>query len=320
MEQSARDPRRTFVNDRWESIWQHRNDLLKLARVRVLSDSDAEDVVHEAMTLAAADPNVELARAGAWLNRVVRNRCADLARERSYADKCVIYEQGRARIQPLTEDVVCDNAEAVFLARKLEELPSRQHQALVHASMGLSNAQIAAAMSTTVKAIESLLVKARRTLRVAAAALVVGFAFLFRRSSRQATSSIGLVALTLGLGVYALHPAKPVIAQPQPFGPAVIDAQRVAPKLIKVSRTTAPTPRAIALHAKGAVRHPAPVGVKVQRHDPGVDVKVGPSHTKVSVDQYGSLLNPVPDTVACVRHGVVVSPSYVGCRTSPGRN
>lgn len=317
MEQFARESRRTCVNDRWESIWQHRSDLLKLARARVPSDSDAEDVVHEAMTLAAADPNVELARAGAWLNRVVRNRCADLARERSYADKCVIYEQGRARIQPLTEDVVCDNAEAVFLARKLEELPSRQHEALVHASMGLSNAQIAAAMSTTVKAIESLLVKARRTLRVAAAALVAGFAFLVRRGPvRPATTAVSLAALTIGFSVYALHPAQSTerIALPHLALQPDVVTSKVAPKRHDaVAKTVKP-------HSSRRPPRVPRASVQVHPRDPSIDIKAGPNDAHISAHTYGPITNPVPDAVACVRDGVVVSKSYVGCRTSPGRN
>src|SRR4051794_33252300 len=132
MKENRLSPARDSTEARWQTIWQHRADLLRLARSRVATESDAEDVVHEAMTLAAADPRVELDRAGAWLNRVVRNRCADIARERSYADKRVIYEYGRARVQPLTEDIVCDNAEAAFLTQMLETLPSRQHEALLH--------------------------------------------------------------------------------------------------------------------------------------------------------------------------------------------
>jgi RNA polymerase sigma factor (sigma-70 family) len=316
MEQFAREPRRTFVNDRWESIWQHRNDLLKLARARVPSVSDAEDVVHEAMTLAAADPNVELARAGAWLNRVVRNRCADLARERSYADKCVIYEQGRARIQPLTEEVVCDNAEARFLAQMLERLPSRQHEALMHASDGLSNAQIAAAMSTTVKAIESLLVKARRTLRLAAVAAVAGLAFVFRRSPRSATSAASLVALTVGLSVYSLNSPAPGEHRTAPrlaLRPEVVTTGLTADTVHK-SATASTSKQRVPSHKR------PPASVQFRPHDPSVEIKAGPTDTKVSGHQYGPVTDPVPDTMACLRGGVIVSKTYIGCRNNSGNN
>src|SRR3954469_25131215 len=315
MEQSARDPRRTFSNDRWESIWQHRNDLLKLARARVPSDSDAEDVVHEAMTLAAANPSLELARAGAWLNRVVRNRCADLARERSYADNCVIYEQGRARTQPLTEDVVCDNAEARFLAQMLQSLPSRQHEALVHASQGMSNAQIAVVMSTTVKAIESLLVKARRTLRLAAAAVSTGLAFVARRSPRSAMSSAGLVALSVGLSVFSLITPAPAEQRTAPrlaLRPDVV-AVGLPTVAVHTSATTAQKQQVL-LHKR------PPASVRVEPHHHSIEVKAGPTDTTVSGHRYGPITNPVPDAKACLRGGVIVSEHYIGCRISPGNN
>src|SRR3954447_7561254 len=233
---------------RWSTIWGHHDELLSFARRRVLSDSDAEDVVHEAMALAAADPNIELHRVGAWLNRVVRNRCADLARERSYADKCVIYEHGRARVQTSTEDLVCDNAEARFLAEMLQTLPSRQHEALMHASQGMSNAQIAVVMSTTVKAIESLLVKARRTLRLAAAAVVAGLAFICRRSPRSATSAASLVALTAGLAVYAFAPAAPDRQRGSPhlsMRPEVVTSDTTVYDVRKPVAPQKPAPRTV---------------------------------------------------------------------------
>jgi RNA polymerase sigma factor (sigma-70 family) len=303
------------VADRWERIWGHRTELLRLARSRVPSQSDAEDVVHEALTLAAADPNVELDRAGAWLNRVVRNRCADLARERSYADKRVIYEEGRARVQPLTEDVVCDLAEARYLSRVLSDLPSRQHEALVHASEGLTNAQIAAAMSTTVKAIESLLVKARRTLRTAAAAAVAGLAYLVRRAPRSATSSVSLAALTIGLAVYALQPSTPgAVSQQRHIG---IRTDNVSTRVQGPRPPLSPRVRPDAGRVPAVPRPPGRPTVTVKPHHRTVEVKAGPSDTKVSVHQHGPLTNPVPDAVKCLRDGVAVSASYVGCRTSP---
>jgi RNA polymerase sigma-70 factor (ECF subfamily) len=313
---TCQSPVDSQAGDRWLSIWAHHDELLRLARRRVVNESEAEDVVHEAMALAAADPKVELDRAGAWLNRVVRNRCADLARERSYSDKRVVYEQGRARVQPLTEDVVCDHAEAAYLAGMLTTLPSRQSEALLYASDGLSNAQIAVAMSTTVKAIESLLVKARRTLRMAAAAAVAGLAFLVRRPTRTASSAASVVALSVGLSVcIGQHPdaAKPQTAH---LGDATVRADVVAatPARTRVPVTT-PGGRAAQTH-----RRATPVQVRAHPRQRVVDVKAGPTHTKVAFDQYGSLTNPVPDTMACLRGGVVVSPSYIGCRVSPGRS
>jgi RNA polymerase sigma-70 factor (ECF subfamily) len=306
-----------LVDERWSAIWVHHDDLLRLARRRVLNDLDAEDVVHEAMALAAADDRIELGRAGAWMNRVVRNRCADLARERSYADKCVIYEEGRVRVQPLTEDIVCDSAEATFLSEMLQTLPSRQHEALVHASHGLSNAQIAMAMSTTVKAIESLLVKARRALRTAAAAVVVGFGYLVRRSSRPATSSAGLVALTVGLSVYAFSPATPVPGAAHTGAPHLalqpdVTTTRVAAPPGRARSGLAADVSRSTTRTRTAVSH-APAGARPHTPHPSVHVKAGPSDSKVNVSQHGSPMHPIASTIACVQSGIVVSLAYNGC-------
>src|SRR3954451_869094 len=308
-------PLDSLDDPRWSTIWAHHDELLSFARRRVLSDSDAEDVVHEAMALAAADPNIELHRVGAWLNRVVRNRCADLARERSYADKRVIYEHGRARVQTSTEDLVCDNAEARFLAEMLQTLPSRQHEALMHASDGLSNAQIANVMRTTVKAIERLLVKARRTLRLAAAAVITGLAFLARRSPRSATSSAGLVALSVGLSVFSLITPAPAEQRTAPrlaLRPEVVTVG-LPTGTVHTSATTTQKQQ-IFLHKR------PPVSVRVKPHDHSIEVKAGPTDTTVSGHRYGPITNPVPDAKACLRGGVIVSQHYIGCRISPGNN
>jgi RNA polymerase sigma factor (sigma-70 family) len=316
---TCRPPAEQRSNDRWSALWRHHDELVRLAIRRVPCESDAEDVVHEALALAAADPRVELVRAGAWLNRVVRNRCADLARERSYADKRVVYERGLARVQPLTEEVVCDRAEAAFLARMLRTLPTRQHEALIHASEGLSNAQIADRMSTTVKAIESLLVKARRTLRTAAAALVAGWAVLCRRTPRPMHATVAVAALGIGLSVAAIQGPSHLPRQPSPLGDAAIGAEvvDVHTAAVVAGRAHRPT-HGIAAHRPRAAGPSAATGAHPRRHD--VDVHVGPRHTHVSVDQYGPTTDLVPAAMACLRGGVVVSPSYTGCRTSPGRD
>jgi hypothetical protein len=270
------------------------------------------------MALAAAKPDIDLALVGGWLNRVVRNRCADLARERAHADKCVVYEHGRSLVQSPTEDLVCDRAEAAYLNRVLHTLPSRQHEALVHVSAGMSNAQVAAAMSTTVKAIESLLVKARRTLRAAAAALIAGFALIFRRHPRPATSAASVIALSVGMSVCILQsPAR--TAHPPAGAPPVIS---VRAETFEHRQPAVRQPRKIAKEVVRAStpRKPSPVAVQVKPRHPAIHIDAGPSHTDFDVQQFGSLTNPMPDIKDCLQGGVVVlHDGYTGCRNSSGR-
>jgi RNA polymerase sigma factor (sigma-70 family) len=301
----------TSSSDKWSAIWLHHDSLLRLALPRVSSESDAEDVVHEAMALAAAKPDLDLDTAGAWLNRVVRNRCADLARERSYSQKCVVYEHGRARVQSPTEEGVCDRAEAAFLNQLLQTLPSRQHEALLHASEGMSNAQIATVMSTTVKAIESLLVKARRTLRTAAAAVVAGFAWVMRRRSAGPTSAVGLAALSISVAVL-IAPSTP--QETPALSPAQSIRDDAATHAVAVTRAglqhsaAAHKPRTTTHHATA----PAQTTAKPRRVD--VTVSVGPHHRGATVTflQDGNPLSPA--VMPCVRQGVEVSLDYIGCK------
>src|SRR5437879_5812675 len=55
------------AGERWQRMWSHREDLLKVARRRSLSVEDAEDAVHEAMLRAAEHTDVDDERLGAWL-------------------------------------------------------------------------------------------------------------------------------------------------------------------------------------------------------------------------------------------------------------
>jgi RNA polymerase sigma factor (sigma-70 family) len=304
-------------DDRWAAIWRHHDALVRLARPRVTSESDAEDVVHEAMALAAAKQDLDLETAGAWLNRVVRNRCVDLVREQSYADKCVVYEHGRSIVQSPTEDIVCDRAEAAYLNGVLQTLPSRQHEALVHVSAGMTNAQIAAAMSTTVKAIESLLVKARRTLRAAAAALVAGFAVIFRRRPGATTSTVSAIALSVGVTVCILQPPAPQATPNATRQRIAIKAETWEKPVAQQERTRAPVRKVVQ-----QTPHTTTVALKqsVPPRGPGLHLKAGPTHSDAGFEQHGSLTNPMPDIKDCLEAGVVVlHDGYTGCRNSRGR-
>jgi hypothetical protein len=200
----------------------------------------------------------------------------------------------------------------------LHALPSRQHAALVHASEGLSNAQIAMAMSTTVKAIESLLVKARRTLRTAAAAVVFGVGYLVRRSSRPVASSAALVALTVGLSVYAFNPATPVPGTHRSVPPHLA----LRPDVIATYVAAAPTGRTRSDHAPESSRPTTVIravlsnkqtGARPHTPQPSVHIKEGPGESNVDVSQHNSPLHPISSTIACVQSGIVVSVAYSGC-------
>lgn len=157
---------------RWQQIWNHRGQLLKVARRRSMSLQDAEDAVHEAMARAAERPHLDGDRLGAWLTSVTVRLCIDQHRQLS-RDAGICRRAGSMLTVPSTmphEEAVCDRAEARWLALQGAELPKNQVEALRLKAQDLDVAQVAQRMGLTYKAAESLLGRARRTLRAVLAA------------------------------------------------------------------------------------------------------------------------------------------------------
>src|SRR2546422_9003974 len=69
------------ADERWQRMWNHREQLLRVARRRSMSQEDAEDAVHEAMLRAAERPDLDDERLGAWLTAVTMRRGVDRYRQ-----------------------------------------------------------------------------------------------------------------------------------------------------------------------------------------------------------------------------------------------
>ncbi|GAA2648874.1 RNA polymerase sigma factor [Streptomyces vastus] len=171
----------TAADERWQRMWSHREHLLKVARRRSMSLEDAEDAVHEAMLRAAERPDLDDERLAAWLTTVTMRLCVDRYRQ--------VNREAEVRTSPTliapgpvpVEEAVCDRAEAMWLAVRSGELPARQAEALRLKSEDLDVSQVAVQMGLSYRTVESLLARARRTLRNSLAA-TLGFAlFLIGR-------------------------------------------------------------------------------------------------------------------------------------------
>lgn len=149
---------------RWQQAWEHRTDLLQLARRRTLNSSDAEDVVAEAL-LRSVDTEVDPEHLGAWLNTVVRRLCIDLARDRARADRREAYGWRHALPPATPEEVVCDRHQAQWASAQVLALPPRQRQALELRASGLVLEEVAEQLGASYKTTESLLSRARTALR-----------------------------------------------------------------------------------------------------------------------------------------------------------
>ncbi|MFG2755540.1 sigma-70 family RNA polymerase sigma factor [Streptomyces wuyuanensis] len=194
-ERAARGgPREGASQERWQRAWSHREDLLKVARRRSISAEDAEDAVHEAMLRAAENPHLDDERLGAWLTTVTMRLCVD--RYRQVNREAEVRSSPRLvapRPAPL-EEVVCDRAEARWLAVRSGELPARQAEALRLKSEDLDVGEVAREMGLSYRTVESLLARARRTLRASLAGTLGLVLWLLGRRPRTGGNTQLVVA------------------------------------------------------------------------------------------------------------------------------
>lgn len=181
-------------DDRWQRAWSHREHLLKVARRRSMSLEDAEDAVHEAMLRAAEQPHLDDERLGAWLTTVTMRLCVDRHRQvRREADPGRAAALVPPRPAPVDE-LVCDRAEATWLARRSGELPARQAEALWLKSEDLDVGQVARKMGLSYRTVESLLARARRTLRNSLAGTLALLLWLCGRGRPRGAGNAHVVA------------------------------------------------------------------------------------------------------------------------------
>lgn len=141
--------------------------LLALA-TRMLGDAgDAEDVAQESFVRLwqqASRWRPGAARFDTWLHRVTLNLCYDRLRKRR--DVPVETMPDRPDPGPPPDAGLEEAGMSARVASALQALPERQREAIMlQYYQELSNTQAAAAMEVSVEALESLLSRARRTLR-----------------------------------------------------------------------------------------------------------------------------------------------------------
>ncbi|MGC0328752.1 RNA polymerase sigma factor (sigma-70 family) [Streptomyces sp. SAI-170] len=194
------------AHDRWQTMWRHREQLLKVARRRSMSQEDAEDAVHEAMLRAAERPDLDDDRLPAWLTTVTMRLCVDryrqVSREAEVHRSPTLLAPGPVPV----EEAVCDRAEARWLARRSGELPARQAEALRLKSEDLDVSQVAVRMGLSYRTVESLLARARRTLRNSLAGTLGLALFLLGRGRPRPGVVATSAAATLVVAGFALLP------------------------------------------------------------------------------------------------------------------
>ena len=158
-----------------DGVWAHADDVARLARQLCRHREDAEDVAQSSLVKAAehVDGFRGESTMRTWLHRITTNECRMLRRRLVARSLDDILEQPRldAELQPSfaqasPEDVAQEHLLGQAVLSAIQELPERQRVVLVlHEGAGLGVAEVASRLGTTVPAVRSLLVRARRTLR-----------------------------------------------------------------------------------------------------------------------------------------------------------
>jgi RNA polymerase sigma-70 factor (ECF subfamily) len=137
---------------------------------RMLGDrAEAEDVAQETFVRIwkhAARWRTGQARFDTWMHRVVLNLCYDRLRGQGPGPTLEADGDEAADPAPRPDEHLAERTRSDRVGLALKRLPVRQREALVlHYYQELSNADTASLMGITVEALESLLARARRTMR-----------------------------------------------------------------------------------------------------------------------------------------------------------
>jgi len=154
-------------------VGRHRQRLGAVVTRMTGQAAAAEDIVQETFVRAwvqapgwRAQQDGGTARFGTWLTRIALNLAIDRARRVAPLPLDAIAEP--AASEPDGEALLLRHERTALLARAVAELPDRQRAAIALTyDDGLPNTEAAAALGTSVGAFELLLVRARRTLRLA---------------------------------------------------------------------------------------------------------------------------------------------------------
>jgi len=141
---------------------------------RVLGQqADAEDAAQEAFSKVwthARDWKPERGSFASWLGRILVNASLDLARRQTSRRQISDADASLAELADQGPDQVSSYAlqqQAIDIEQALQHLPAQQRMAVVLCYLEEhSNPQAAALMGLHVKAVEGLLVRARKQLRV----------------------------------------------------------------------------------------------------------------------------------------------------------
>lgn len=151
-------------------VTRHSERLRRFAHRLTGNRADADDLVQEAFTRAYAQAprwRQEGIHFSTWLYRVISNLAADQGRRRQVRRAVTLEEAPEpADAAPDALAMIMAEERAGALRRAIAGLPDRQREmiALTYGE-GMSNAEVATLLDTTIEAVEAALSRARAALR-----------------------------------------------------------------------------------------------------------------------------------------------------------
>jgi RNA polymerase sigma-70 factor (ECF subfamily) len=162
-----------FVATRERSVFEglfrrHRDRMVAYAGRYVRERAKAEELAQEIFVKVYTTKSYEAQGSfTSWLYRVATNVCLNELRRPEHRQRFTAYEEQAGHTTP--ESVLIERELSERLERALAQLPDKQRAAFIMARMdGLRHDEIAAALSTTVPAVKSLIHRALVSLRDAA--------------------------------------------------------------------------------------------------------------------------------------------------------
>ena len=147
-----------------ELVMRHLSSIEVYAKRIVSDEALAQDIAQEVMTVLwqrSSDFNPAKARLTTWLHRIAHNRCVDVLRKRKREVSLDSDDPQREASAPAPSALAQPSIDA-----GLRRLPESQRTALVLTYyQNLSNREVAEIMNSSVRAVESLLVRARGNLK-----------------------------------------------------------------------------------------------------------------------------------------------------------
>lgn len=151
-----------------ELVTRHSDRFYRLAYRFTANREDAQDIVQEAFMKLWAQPSKwdkgKRTKFTTWFYRVVMNLCIDHIKRMKHEP---LPEDMDVPSSDLQQDLVMDNRQTkAHLERLLSELPTRQQMALnLCFYEGVSNKDAAEIIGVSLKALQSLLMRAKQTLK-----------------------------------------------------------------------------------------------------------------------------------------------------------